>query len=186
MPSPFELNEAIGIKNHVCSKPGTHHSPSPSQGTAWDKSPQAQPHVSRKTTKATQTISDAAGSFGNSVDSRNSACQASLLLFKQREEVIPDRNIHPNLQLFPFIIQLTYVSSSDEAKLLLLPITNYSDIFTKSASLPSACWGSAGHSLHGRAFSGSCTSTDCTQTAIIPRVTYVVELLRPVLAGNTC
>lgn len=56
MPSPFELNETIGNKSHVCSKPGIHHSPSPLQRAARDKSPQAQPHESRKTTKTTQTF----------------------------------------------------------------------------------------------------------------------------------
>lgn len=116
----------------------------------------------------------------------NPAYYASLLIFKQRGEVVPNINSHPSLQLFPFIIQPTPISSSDEAKLNLLHITNYCDVCSKSASLPSASWGSAGHSLHGRAFSGPCTCTDCTQRAIIPGVTYVVELPRPVLAGNTC
>lgn len=68
------------------------------------------------------------------------AYQASLLIFKQRGEVIPDRHIHPNLQLFPFIIQPSYVSSSDESKLNLLHITSYCDVPTKPASfLLSAC-----------------------------------------------
>lgn len=106
MPSPFELNETIGNESHVCSKPGIHHSPSP---CIRQKSTSPNSCV-QKNHKNNPNHFWCCWIFWKLCECRNPACQASFLIFKQRGEVIPDRNIHPNLQWVPFIIQPTYVT----------------------------------------------------------------------------